>query len=167
MTTSYFQEVDLARWHFSPWQHLAFRKLTWQVNVSHHDDLLLLGSWLGKISFLIYDDILLTESLGSVRIGDVIPNVVFLFLRYRFSQVTDEDWKHIWFALFAEEYDYDSYNDHGTYDQSDFDYNEHFGNSTFDYTEFTKRAGFVLDENTLLSCTWRGRKCSAEVSGRS
>ncbi|XP_038057114.1 acid-sensing ion channel 1C-like isoform X2 [Patiria miniata] len=35
--------------------------------------------------------------------------------------------------------------------------------SEFSFTDFTKRTGFILDEDTLLDCDWRGRKgsCSA------
>ena len=91
------------------------------------------------------------------------------FLRYRRSQVEALGWPmhYISYVKYTEEYDYDSYNDDGSFGQSDFDYNQHFGNLTFDYTEFTKRAGFVLDNDTLLECTWRGRNCSVQVSGQS
>ena len=88
------------------------------------------------------------------------------YLRYRYSQITEEDRPFVGYAIYAEEYDYDSYNDDGKYGEEDFDYNKQFGNSTFNYSEFTKRAGFVLDKNTLIECSWRGRKCFAEVGSR-
>ncbi|XP_072040783.1 acid-sensing ion channel 5-like [Amphiura filiformis] len=84
------------------------------------------------------------------------------FNRYRGSEVSDEDWPYLEYALFAEEYDYDSYEDDGKFEQSSFSYYALFENSTFNFTEFTRRAGFVLDNETLLDCKWRGRPCYAE-----
>ncbi|XP_072039719.1 acid-sensing ion channel 1C-like [Amphiura filiformis] len=85
------------------------------------------------------------------------------FNRYRASQVTEEDLPFIRYALFAEEDYYgDSYDDHSQFDMSSFDYSEFIQNRTFNYTEFTKRTGFVLDNNTLLECKWRGRDCIAD-----
>ncbi len=84
--------------------------------------------------------------------------------RYVASQVADEEWEFLAYALYAEQYDYDSYNDDGMFETSEFDYNALFENSTFNFTAFTRRAGFNLDDGTLLQCTWKGRPCFKEVT---
>lgn len=89
------------------------------------------------------------------------------FNRFRASEITATDGQFLQYVLLADDYDYASYDNsesefswYGT----SFDYYTAFENASasFNYTEFTRRAGFVLDETTLIECTWRGRKCSAQ-----
>ncbi|XP_072040784.1 acid-sensing ion channel 1C-like [Amphiura filiformis] len=75
------------------------------------------------------------------------------FNRYRTSQIRPEDLPFIRYTQFAvENYDLDleSWHDYPDY------------NTTFNFTEFTNRAGFILDDDTLLDCNWRGKECFAE-----
>ncbi|XP_072040591.1 acid-sensing ion channel 1C-like isoform X3 [Amphiura filiformis] len=92
------------------------------------------------------------------------PAVTFCnFNRFRLSQITEADANFLIYILYAEDYDYGSYTDLESFSWygSSFDYYETFANltGTFNYTEFTLRAGFQLDNETLLDCQWRGRKC--------
>lgn len=96
-------------------------------------------------------------------------NVLLIPCRFRASEITATDVQFLQYVLLADDYDYASYDtsesEFSWYGTS-FDYYTAFANASasFNYTEFTRRAGFVLDEATLIECTWRGRKCSAQVS---
>ncbi|XP_038057116.1 acid-sensing ion channel 1C-like [Patiria miniata] len=81
------------------------------------------------------------------------------FNRYRQDALAPGDeavLRHIWSI---NDHDYDSY---GESDVNNDMFQDDLS-SDFNYTEFTLRAGFLLDNKTLLRCQWRGKdnSCSA------
>lgn len=108
-----------------------------------------------------------TQSSVLYRSSLTFPAVTICnFNRFRASQITADDAQFLQYVFLAEDYDYGSYEESISFSWygSQFDYYELFGNlsSSFNYTEFTLRAGFVLDNTTLVECNWRGRQCYPE-----
>ncbi|XP_033631828.1 acid-sensing ion channel 1-like [Asterias rubens] len=124
---------------------------------------LLLGC-MGVCSFQIIDRVKsyleynASTSLSVDYVGDLrFPAVTICnFNRYRKTALANESWqlKH---ALSAADYDYDSYDDRVNVSEPDSGYN-------FSYGAFTRRTGFIMDNASLLACSWRGKdgSCSAE-----
>ena len=87
--------------------------------------------------------------------------------RYRISQINQSDVKFILYLLDANDYDYESY-DYESYGDSsqDLSYAWQGDSGSFNYTAFTLRAGFTMDNDTLIECEWRGKEdaCSSAVS---
>ncbi|XP_022086795.1 acid-sensing ion channel 1C-like [Acanthaster planci] len=99
-------------------------------------------------------------------VGDLdFPAVTICnFNRYRWSELTSSDLRSLNYILEATDYDYDSYGEASSSSLSDtYPLDDDNASSAFNYTEFTLRAGFLMDDLTLLSCEWRGKtnSCSA------
>ncbi|XP_071951626.1 acid-sensing ion channel 2-like [Antedon mediterranea] len=84
------------------------------------------------------------------------------FNRYRRSALTDGDYEIIEYLWEAEEYDYFS---DGSYSDGSFDYDKVFTDAgNFSTSEFTNRTGFLLNNDTLLTCKWKDKSGCTNVN---
>ncbi|XP_038056341.1 acid-sensing ion channel 1-like [Patiria miniata] len=101
-------------------------------------------------------------------VGDLdFPAVTICnFNRYRMSELTAADLRTLNYILDTNDYDYDEYGELSSFSSSwdSYPLDDDNTSAAFNYTEFTLRAGFVLDDATLLSCDWRGKNSSCSAA---